>query len=56
VHVLADCIRLKGGLNEGLLYYLGGSNVTEDGGYVAKVLAEQDRMDAVAGGANLPSS
>lgn len=56
VHVLADCIRLKGGLHEGLLYYLGGNNVTDDGGYVAKVLAEQERMDAVAGGATVPLS
>ena len=54
VHVLADCIRIKGNLTEGLRYYLGGNSVTEDGGYVAKVMAEQERMDGVAGGASVP--
>ena len=49
--VLADAIRLKGGsLEAGLRFYLGGDAVTEDGGYVAKVLAERDRLDQVASG------
>jgi len=55
VSVLADSIKLKGGsLDEGLRFYLGGDAVTEDGGYVAKVLAEQARLDQVAAGVNVP--
>ena len=51
VGVLVDCIKRKeGSLEDGLRYYLGGDAVTEDGGYVAKVLAEQARLDAVANG------
>jgi soluble lytic murein transglycosylase-like protein len=55
VSVLADSIKLKGGsLDEGLKFYLGGEAVTEDGGYVTKVLAEQARLDQVAAGVNVP--
>lgn len=55
VAVLADAIKLKGGsLDAGLRFYLGGDAVTEDGGYVAKVLAEQARLDQVAAGVNVP--
>ena len=51
VAVLVDGIKLKGGsLEEGLRFYLGGDAVTDDGGYVAKVLAEQARLDQVAAG------
>ena len=53
--VLADAIKLKGGSVEaGLRFYLGGDAVTEDGGYVAKVLAERARLDQVAAGAKVP--
>lgn len=53
--VLADAIRLKGGsLEDGLRFYLGGDAVTEDGGYVAKVLAERARLDQVAAGVKVP--
>lgn len=53
--VLADAVRLKGGSVEaGLLFYLGGDAVTEDGGYVAKVLAERARLDQVAAGVKVP--
>ena len=53
--VLADAIKLKGGsLEAGLRFYLGGDAVTEDGGYVAKVLAERARLDQVAAGAKVP--
>ena len=55
VAVLVDCIKLKGGvLQDGLRFYLGGDAVTEDGGYVAKVLAEQARLDQVAAGVKVP--
>ena len=53
--VLADAIKLKGGsLEAGLRFYLGGDAVTEDGGYVAKVLAERGRLDQVAAGVKVP--
>ncbi len=55
VGVLVDAIKLKGGsLEEGLKFYLGGDAVIDDGGYVAKVLAEQARLDQVAAGVNVP--
>jgi hypothetical protein len=49
--VLQEYIRLKGGVTEdGLLFYLGGDALQSDTGYVAKVLAEQARLDQVAAG------
>ncbi|MBD8050393.1 lytic transglycosylase domain-containing protein [Limnohabitans sp. JUR4] len=55
VAVLVDGIKLKGGsIEEGLRFYLGGDAVSDDGGYVAKVLAEQARLDQVAAGVKVP--
>jgi soluble lytic murein transglycosylase-like protein len=55
VAVLSDAIKLRGGsLEEGLLFYLGGYAMTEDNGYVVKVLAEKARLDAVAAGQKPP--
>jgi len=53
--VLADAIKLKGSLEGGLRFYLGGDAVIEDGGvsYVVKVLAERDRLNQVAAGVNV---
>jgi len=49
--VLQEYIRLKGGvIEDGLLFYLGGDALQSDTGYVAKVLAEQARLDQVAAG------
>jgi soluble lytic murein transglycosylase-like protein len=49
--VLQEYIRLKGGvIEDGLLFYLGGDALQSDTGYVAKVLAEQARLDQVATG------
>ena len=48
--VLQEYIKLKGGVEEGLLFYLGGDSLQSDTGYVAKVLAEQDKLDQVAAG------
>ena len=51
VAVLVDAIKMRdGSIEEGLKFYLGGYALTEDGGYVAKVLAEQAQLDAVAAG------
>lgn len=50
VQVLKDCIARAGGLEEGLKFYVGAANLNDDGGYAAKVLAEQTYLrDVVAG-------
>ncbi len=49
VQVLKECITRSGGLEAGLRSYLGTSG-TEDGGYVARVLAEQINLRKVADG------
>lgn len=55
VAVLSDAVKLRGGsLEEGLKFYLGGYALTEDGGYVAKVFAEQAQLDLVAAGQKVP--
>lgn len=54
--VLAEYVRSKGSLEQGLRFYLGGDNVVDDNGYVAKVLAEQARLDQVAAGQKVPTS
>ena len=48
--VLHEYIKLKGSVEDGLLFYLGGDLVQGETGYVAKVLAEQAKLDAVASG------
>ena len=51
VAVLQECIKLRqGSIENGLLFYLGGTNADSESGYVAKVLAEQQRLDQVAAG------
>jgi soluble lytic murein transglycosylase-like protein len=51
VAVLNDAIKMRdGSQEEGLRFYLGGYGLTEDGGYVAKVFAEQALLDWVAAG------
>lgn len=54
VQVLKDCIRKAGSLEGGLKYYVGAANLIDDGGYAAKVLAEQAYLRQVAAGAKLP--
>lgn len=60
LHVGAEILRayieMRGSVESGLLYYLGGENMVEgkDNGYVAKVLAERDRLAQVATGATVP--
>ncbi len=50
VQVLKDCIVRAGGLEEGLKFYVGAANLTDDGGYAAKVLAEQAYLREVVAG------
>ncbi|MDT7836345.1 lytic transglycosylase domain-containing protein [Aquabacterium sp. OR-4] len=50
VLVLKECIARAGGLEAGLRYYVGAANLADDGGYSAKVLAEQSHLRKVAEG------
>jgi soluble lytic murein transglycosylase-like protein len=54
VQVLKECIQRAGGLEAGLRYYVGAANLEEDGGYVGKVLAEQDYLRQVVKGRGVP--
>lgn len=54
VQVLKECIQRAGGLEAGLRFYVGAANLEDDGGYVGKVLAEQDHLKRVAGGQRVP--
>lgn len=55
VEILVDAIKLRGGsLQDGLKFYLGGYALTNDGGYVAKVMAEKALLDRVAAGEKVP--
>ncbi len=50
VQVLKECIARAGGLEAGLRAYVGAANSGEDGGYAAKVLAQQSVLRLLAGG------
>jgi len=50
VQVLKECIARAGGLEAGLKYYVGAANLSDDGGYAVKVLAEQSNLKRVAAG------
>lgn len=50
VQVLRDCINRAGGTEAGLKWYVGAANSGLDGGYAAKVMAEQNFLDRVAQG------
>ncbi|VTU18533.1 MULTISPECIES: lytic transglycosylase domain-containing protein [unclassified Variovorax] len=50
VKVLQECIARAGSLEGGLKYYVGAANLTDDGGYAGKVLAEQERLRQVVNG------
>jgi hypothetical protein len=54
VQVLKECIARAGGIQEGLRYYVGAAQLDSDGGYAAKVLAEQALMRSVAEGVSVP--
>jgi len=54
VQVLKECIARAGSLEAGLRYYVGAGNGLDDGGYAAKVLAEQNHLQLVASGRSVP--
>ncbi len=52
--VLKECIARAGSLELGLKYYVGAANLADDGGYAAKVLAEQAHLRAIVAGQAVP--
>ena len=56
VQVLKDCIARAGSVREGLRYYVGAALLEHDGGYAARVMAEQGFLRAVADGRRLPTT
>lgn len=57
VQVLRECIARAGGIEAGLRWYVGAANLSDDGGYMGKVLMEQSHMKRVAsGGAVSPNA
>ncbi|MBW8779143.1 MAG: transglycosylase SLT domain-containing protein [Vitreoscilla sp.] len=56
VLVLKECIAKGGGLANGLHYYVGAGALEDDGGYAAKVMAEQELLKRVAAGQNVPAT
>jgi hypothetical protein len=54
VQVLKECIGRAGSLEAGLKFYVGAANLSDDGGYVGKVLAEQSNLKRVAEGKWVP--
>lgn len=56
VQVLKECIARAGSLEAGLKYYVGAANLPHDGGYAAKVLAEQSFLREVVAGRKVPTT
>ncbi len=54
VKVLLECITRAGSIEGGLRFYVGAAHLEDDGGYVAKVLAEHGRLQQVAQGRSVP--
>jgi Transglycosylase SLT domain len=56
VQVLKECIARSGSLEAGLRSYVGAANSGEDGGYAAKVLAQQGILRLIAGGGRVATT
>lgn len=54
VKVLQECIKRAGSVEGGLRQYVGATSDATEGGYAAKVLAEQARLRQVATGQSVP--
>jgi hypothetical protein len=50
VKVLQECIARAGSLEGGLRFYVGAANLTDEGGYASKVMAEHERLRQVVAG------
>jgi len=53
--ILKDYVRRGGSLEAGLKLYVGAGNMESDGGYGRKVVAEYQRLQAVASGKRVPT-
>ncbi len=56
VQVLKDYVKRAGSVEDGLRWYAGAANLESDGGYVGKVLGEQQRLQLVASGKSVPAN
>lgn len=56
VKVLLECITRAGSIEGGLRFYVGAAHLEDDGGYVAKVMAEHGRLQLVAQGKGVPTN
>ncbi|MDC8784484.1 lytic transglycosylase domain-containing protein [Roseateles koreensis] len=56
VQVLKECIQRAGNLDEGLRYYVGAANLSDDTGYAARVLELHEQMKGVAAGHPVPKT
>jgi hypothetical protein len=56
VQVLKEYVSRAGSVEGGLRWYVGAANLESDGGYVGKVLGEQQNLKLVAGGKSLPAN
>lgn len=54
--VLQECISRAGSIEAGLKLYVGAADLDDDGGYVAKVMAEHGKLQAVARGQTVAST
>ncbi|MDP4300078.1 lytic transglycosylase domain-containing protein [Leptothrix discophora] len=54
VQVLKDCIATAGSVEGGLRHYVGAANLSDDGGYAFKVMAEQEFMTQLLQGRSVP--
>lgn len=50
VQVLKECIQRAGSIEEGLRFYVGAANLSDDGGYAGRVMSEHEMLKAVANG------
>jgi soluble lytic murein transglycosylase-like protein len=53
--ILKDYVRRAGSVEAGLKLYVGAGNLEGDGGYGGKVVAEYQRLQAVASGKRVPT-
>jgi hypothetical protein len=56
VQVLKDYVRRAGSVEAGLRWYVGAANLESDGGYVGRVLGEQQHLKHVASGKAVPAN
>ncbi|MCV2348473.1 lytic transglycosylase domain-containing protein [Paucibacter sp. Y2R2-4] len=56
VQVLKECIQRAGSVEEGLRFYVGAANLSDDAGYAVRVMAVHEQMKAVAAGRAVPNA